>query len=114
MTNNCLQHITRNTKQLTLSIVVLLFVFAVMAVDGILVKSKSSKAAFSNMKKNLTLNINEGFNYRDNRSFGFKKMGSNNQFNTIITYQKGNITYVLPYKNKSLIQRFKTPQKPVD
>jgi lactam utilization protein B len=64
------------------------------------------------MKKNLTLSLNAGYSYKDNRSFGFKKMGSNEQFSSMITYQKGNITYVLPYKNKALIHRFKTPQKP--
>jgi hypothetical protein len=83
-----------------------------MAVDGIVVKSKASKSSFSNMKKNLSLNLSEGFSYKDNRSFGFKNMGAGDQFNSRITYQKGNITYVLPYKNKALIHRFKTPQKP--
>jgi hypothetical protein len=85
---------------------------AVYAVDGIVSKSKSSKSSFSNMKKNLTLNLSAGFNYTGNRSFGFKKVGKENMFNSVISYQKGNITYMLPYKNKSILQRFKTPQKP--
>jgi hypothetical protein len=96
-----------------LTLVALLFVsVAVFAVDGIVSKSKSSKAAYSNMKKNLSLSLGSGFSYRDNRSFGFKRMGKDNSFNSIITYQKGNITYILPYKNKSVLNKFKTPQKP--
>jgi hypothetical protein len=83
-----------------------------LAVDGIIVKSKSSKASFSNMKKNLTLNLNAGFTYAGNRSFGFRKSGKENMFNSVISYQKGNITYMIPYKNKGILQRFKTPQKP--
>ena len=84
----------------------------VLAVDGIIVKSKSSKSSFSNMKKNLTLTLHSGFSYHDNRSFGFNKIEKNRSFNSIISYQKGNITYILPYKNKTLLQKFKTPQKP--
>jgi len=85
---------------------------AVFAVDGIIIKSKSSKASFSNIKKNLTLNLNAGFTYSGNRSFGFKKVGKENMFNSVISYQKGNITYMIPYKNRAILQRFKTPQKP--
>jgi hypothetical protein len=85
---------------------------SVFAVDGIVSKSKSAKSAYSNMKKNLSLSLSSGYTYRDNRSFGFKKSGKDNTFNSVITYQKGNITYMLPYKNKSALQRFKTPEKP--
>lgn len=99
------------TKSIAL-VAVIVFSHAAFAVDGIVVKSKSSKASFSNMKKNLTLNLNAGFTYSGNRSFGFKKTGKENMFNSVISYQKGNITYMLPYKNKSILQKFKTPQKP--
>lgn len=98
-------------KFLALVLVVVLS-HTVYAVDGIIVRSKSSKSAFSNMKRNLTLSLHSGFSYRDNRSFGFKKQGKENNFNSVITYQKGNITYVLPYKNKNVLQKFKTPEKP--
>jgi hypothetical protein len=100
-------------SNIALALVTMMFVsVTVFAVDGIVSKSKSSKAAYSNMKKNLRLNLSAGYTYRDNRSFGFKKSGKDNAFNSIITYQKGNITYILPYKNKSALHRFKTPQKP--
>jgi hypothetical protein len=83
-----------------------------LAVDGIIIKSKSSKTSFSNMKKNLTLTLHSGFSYHDNKSFGFNKIEKNRSFNSIISFQKGNVTYILPYKNKTLLQKFKTPQKP--
>ncbi len=102
---------TINNSVLTL-MALLCISITVFAVDGIVSKSKSSKAAYSNMKKNLSLSLGSGFSYRDNRSFGFKRMGKDNSFNSIITYQKGNITYILPYKNKSVLNKFKTPQKP--
>ncbi len=90
----------------------LFFTHVAMAVDGIIVKSKSSKASFSNMKKNLSLSLSSGFAYRENKSFGFRKIGKDNSFNSVITYQKGNITYMMPYKNRAVLNRFKTPVKP--
>ncbi len=83
----------------------------VLAIDGIVVKSKSSKSSFSNMKKNLTLNLHTGFSYNDNKSFGFVKNDRHNTFKSVISYQKGNIKYNIPYKNKVILQKFKTPQK---
>jgi len=99
-------------KKSTALVAVIVLSHAVFAVDGIIVKSKSSKSSFSNMKKNLTLNLNAGFTYSGNRSFGFKKVGKENMFNSVISYQKGNITYMIPFKNRGILQRFKTPQKP--
>ena len=83
----------------------------VLAIDGIVVKSRSSKSSFSNMKKNLTLNLHTGFSYNDNKSFGFVKNDRHNSFKSVISYQKGNIKYNIPYKNKVILQKFKTPQK---
>jgi hypothetical protein len=83
----------------------------VSAIDGIVVKSRSSKLSFSNMKKNLTLNLHTGFSYNDNKSFGFVKNDRHNSFKSVISYQKGNIKYNIPYKNKVILQKFKTPQK---
>jgi hypothetical protein len=83
----------------------------VFAIDGIVVKSKSSKSTFSNMKKNLTLSLHTGFSYNDNKSFGFVKNDRHNSFKSVISYQKGNIKYNIPYKNKVILQKFKTPQK---
>jgi hypothetical protein len=39
-------------------------------------------------------------------------VGGTNAFNSVITYQKGNVTYVIPSKNKTILQKFKTPEKP--
>jgi hypothetical protein len=68
------QKIFLNTfSQSAIALAALLFVsLTVFAVDGIVSKSKSSKAAFSNMKKNLSLNLSSGYTYRDNRSFGYR------------------------------------------
>ncbi len=82
-----------------------------LAVDGIIIKTKASKSTFSNMKKNLTLSLRTGFSYHDNKSFGFSKNERHNSFKTVISYQKGNIKYNIPYKNRVILQKFKTPAK---
>ncbi|MFZ9332297.1 MAG: hypothetical protein ACO23W_07600 [Chitinophagaceae bacterium] len=82
------------------------------AIDGIVMKSKSSKSSFSNMKKHLSLSLRDGFSYRDNKAFGFKRHGNAVMFNNVITYQKGNVTYIIPYKNRVVLNKFKTPVKP--
>lgn len=85
---------------------------AVYAVDGIVTKSKSSKAAYSNMKKNLSLSLSSGYNYHDTRSVSLKKSSREHSINTLITYKKGNISYILPIKTRTVLQKFKTPEKP--
>ena len=84
----------------------------VYAIDGIVMKSKSSKSNFSNMKKHLSLSLRDGFSYRDNKAFGYKRHGNTVMFNNVITYQKGNVTYIVPYKNRVVLNKFKTPTKP--
>lgn len=99
----------RNIGVLLMALTVSIGVFAI---DGIVMKSKTSKSSFSNMKQHLSLSLREGFSYKDNKSFGYKRHGNMVMFNNVITYQKGNITYIIPYKNKVVLNKFKTPQKP--
>lgn len=101
-----------HTRYLAGLLVALSISLGVFAVDGIVMKSKSNKNSFSNMKKNLTLSLREGFYYKDNKSFGYRKNGGISAFNSVITYQKGNVTYIMPYRNKVILNKFKTPQKP--
>lgn len=85
----------------------------VLAVDGIIIRSsKSSKSSFSNMKKTINLSLNTGFTYRDNKTFVFRKSDKVGNYNNVISYQKGNIKIMLPYRSKPILQKFKTPEKP--
>lgn len=83
------------------------------AVDGIIIRSnKSSKSSFSNMKKNLNLSLNTGFTYRDNKTFILRKSDKVGVYNNVISFQKGNIKIMMPYRNRPILQKFKTPEKP--
>lgn len=103
---------TPSLRLLSVLSVALTLSLGVYAVDGIVMKSKSTKSSFSNMKKNLSLSLREGFSYKDNKSFGYRKIGGATVFNSMITYQKGNVTYIMPYRNRVILNKFKTPQKP--
>jgi hypothetical protein len=86
----------------------------VFAVDGTLNGGgKSRKSTFSNIKKDLNLSLKSGYSFNGNKSFGFDKKGRISMFNSVVSYQKGNVTYYLPYKNKPVLQKFKTPSAPV-
>ena len=85
---------------------------ALFAVDGIIIKSaKSSKSSFSNMKKNLNISLNTGFSYRENKTIVLRRSEKIGVYN-VISYQKGNVKINMPYRSKSILQKFKTPQKP--
>jgi hypothetical protein len=89
------------------------FAHALFAVDGIIIKSnRSSKSSFSNMKKTLNLSLNTGFTFRDNKLYLSKKLDKVGNFNNVISLQKGNIKIMFPYRNKPILQKFKTPEKP--
>jgi hypothetical protein len=86
----------------------------VFAIDGTLNGGgKSRKSTFSNIKKDLNLSLKSSYSFNGNKSFGFDKKGKISMFNTVVSYQKGNVTYYLPYKNKPVLQKFKTPAAPV-
>jgi len=88
----------------------------VFAVDGTMNgggNSKSKNSTFSNIKKDLNISLRSGYNFKNNKSFGFQKSGKNAMFNSVVSYQKGNVTYFFPSRNKPLLQKFKTPSAPV-
>ena len=88
----------------------------VFAVDGTLNgggRSKSKNSTFSSIKKDLNISLKSGYNFNGNKSFGFQKKGKVSMFNSMVSYQKGNVTYYMPYHNKPILQKFKTPSAPV-
>lgn len=80
-----------------------LFAFATIG-DGKNKSKKSTtpvKSAFSSLKSNTNFTLKSGFNYRGSMLLGsgkIKKVSSS--YNSLLTYQKGNSTYILPYRYK--------------
>jgi len=95
-------------------VVVVLALFSmahyVFAVDGTMDGGKKSSKAFSTLKSDLSFSLKSGYTYRGNKNFGTKRTLNTIQSNTVITYQRGNATWVMPYRNKTtILNRFRTP-----
>jgi len=62
--------------------------------------------ASTNLKSSLSLNIKLGLSYSGSISTTLKPAGLM-QNNTFITYQKGNTTYIIPYKQRIAMSEIK-------
>lgn len=58
----------------------------------------------SNFTNNLSFNLKSGLKYKGSLLAGVTKTSSNTLVqNTVVTYQKGNSVYVVPYKQKVIV-----------
>ncbi|MEP7109945.1 MAG: hypothetical protein ABI760_18260 [Ferruginibacter sp.] len=92
------------TKKL-LSIAILFSIVAEAWADrGVGRKSKNKTTlnifAPSNIKKSIAFNIKSGLSYKGSLLNIQSGEGSAIMNTSIVTYQKGNTTYIIPYKNK--------------
>ena len=80
------------------------FVFAISGIksNGGDDKGRSARSnSFSNIKSTVTFSLKN--NVRFNSSVIIPNAQENFvMYNTIVTYKKGNVTYVLPYKTRSI------------
>ena len=68
-------------------------------------KNKSNSVIVYNYSKNFSLR--SGFNYKSNNIFATPETKNFIMLNTVVTYQKGNATYVMPLKKKVLLEKIK-------
>jgi hypothetical protein len=54
-----------------------------------------------------TFSLRTPYNYRSNNLFAPSKSQKFIMLNTVVTYQKGNATYILPLKKKVLLDKIK-------
>lgn len=84
-----------------------IYVFGIDGTNGV---SKKSTKVFSTIKSDLKLNLHSGFQYSGSRNLSVQRSPSSIITNSIVMYQKGNITWVIPQKTKvSIFNKFKTP-----
>lgn len=100
-------------KKIATIFVVIALTQTVFAVDGTMNggDSKSKKSSFSSIKKNLNISLHSGYNI-SNRTFGSRRADKVTTVNSMMAYQKGNVTIFIPYKTKTFLQKFKTPMAP--
>jgi hypothetical protein len=58
------------------------------------------------LKNSVALNLKSGLNYKGNTVLHHQQAGNSIFTNSIVSYQKGNTIYLLPYKHRVLIQSF--------
>lgn len=62
----------------------------------------STKTATHNFK---SFSLKSGYNYRGSQPFSLPQDQKFIMLNTVVTYQKGNATYILPMKKKVLLDK---------
>lgn len=80
------------------------------AVDGAQGGKKSTKV-YSSIKSNVNFSLRSMYNLPTPKNFQLKRGPSMNGPYTVITFHKGNQTWVMPYRNNTpkILQKFKTP-----
>ncbi|UAY52587.1 hypothetical protein [Ferruginibacter albus] len=71
-------------------------------------KKKSATAALNittttSLRNSILFNLKSGLKYKGSFLTGTQTIGSSIIENSIVTYQKGNTTYIIPYKHKILM-----------
>lgn len=93
------------TKKITAVFALVAFGFVTFAAIGITgegnkAKRKSILGDFTPIRTTSGFTLKSGPNYKGSVIFNQEKTNKALSFNTVVTYQKGNTTYILPYKYK--------------
>ena len=60
----------------------------------------------SSLKSSIGFNLKSGLSYKGTTIINHQQVGNSIFTNSIVSYQKGNTIYILPYKQKVLIQSY--------
>lgn len=91
----------------TLLVIASVAAFATLG-DGGGKKGKTPNPDFNNR----TFSLRTPYNYRSNNLFSNSKPQKFIMLNTVVTYQKGSATYILPLKKKVLLDKIKFNPSP--
>lgn len=58
------------------------------------------------LKNSIAFNLKSGLSYKGNAILHHQQVGNSIFTNSIVSYQKGNTIYILPYKQKVLTQSY--------
>jgi hypothetical protein len=98
LTNNQLKRLTRQTGISVLLVIIAGLAFASKGGGGDKKNNPSLKDNFTPIRNGFTLKT--GSSYAGSHIFSQEKSNNKLSLNTVITYQKGNTVYILPYKYK--------------
>ena len=103
MLKNLHTRLTKHTRKIVVAAVMLgIAGFAVASMGGEKRNKKSSKitADFTPIRTSAGFTLKAGPSYKGSMIFNQEKTAGHLSFNTLITYQKGNTTYIMPYNHK--------------
>lgn len=78
--------------------------FATLGDDG---GKKGLKTPNSDKFNSKTISLRPTYNYKSNNFFNTPAPSRYIMLNTVVTYQKGNTTYIMPLKKKVLLDKIK-------
>jgi hypothetical protein len=81
--------------------------FATLGDDG------GRKGRSANSEFSTSFSLRTPYNYKSNNLFSNSRPQKFIMLNTVVTYQKGNATYVLPLKRKVILDKIKFNPAPV-
>jgi len=84
--------------------------FATLGDDG---GKKGSRFTTSSENTFTGISLRTPYNYKSNNLFSAPKEQKYIMLNTVVTYQKGNATYILPLKKRVLLDKIKFNPAPV-
>lgn len=58
------------------------------------------------LKSSIGFNLKSGLAYKGNAVLSYQQIGNSIFANSIVSYQKGNTIYILPYKQKVMVQSY--------
>ena len=85
--------------------------FATLGDDG--GKKGTKNLSSSEFNSTTSFSLRTPYNYKSNNLFNFSRAQKFIMLNTVVTYQKGNATYVLPLKRKVILDKIKFNPAPV-
>jgi hypothetical protein len=103
-----------NLRKITISTFLLgftVFTFASIGGDKNKSKGKSIPSGISSIHSSHGFSLKEGFKYRGSLRLKQEKTANYIAFNSLVTYQKGNTTYIMPNKYKISVKTNETTTK---
>ncbi len=110
-----------NSIQFRKFLIVLLFIgatqIALGSFTGSSEESSKNKYSLKNFNKNFyksaaPFSLRAGYQYKGTENFVVQKDDKSTTYNSIMRFEKGNTTYIYPYKHTVTIPKFKTPVPP--
>ncbi len=79
-----------------------------------------SKYSLQNLNRNiyksagsLSYSVRQNFHFSGSKTLSVQVQSNTVQYNSVLRFDKGNTTYIYPYKTKVHVPKFKTPTAPI-